>query len=487
MGRFVKMKTRKIISIFLLFCLVCSVSSCSFGKKDNGQRNVELTFSFWEPGVYRELETALAGVASEYEKEHPGVHIKFITKPVESYIGWIKSKIITDSMPEIEANYGNELLKQYRSGLIVDISDHLEAESNYDKGTAWQNTFIPGKLEQANERTGEKVCIPLFGTELAMFYNKSIYDELNLKPPKTWREFIDNCEVIKRSGKVPIMFMAQKGAAFTWLGWEIGTGLYIKKYLGNKDININCDSVISSYEKARAVALGFWDISNDSEMQQDYKNYIAHLSEYLNYCGNSFDTEETMAKMEFLNGNAAHINTGSWDVGSFMNRKDSSFEIGTFAFPEFTEEDTNYPGGRAVANTVQSVAVTSAVFKEEGKLEAAVDFLQYLTSKSVYQKFINQTTEIPTVSDVKFDERLKDFICEGFTATTLFINTVDVANDILAGNSPVLDQDYFINMQKKEKKLAEQTLNGLNVSSDNEYYYFEQPFGGIYINDSRNE
>ena len=122
MGRFVKMKTRKIISIFLLFCLVCSVSSCSFGKKDNGQHNVELTFSFWEPGVYRELETALAGVASEYEKEHPGVHIKFITKPVESYIDWIKSKIITDSMPEIEANYGNELLKQYRSGLIVDIS-----------------------------------------------------------------------------------------------------------------------------------------------------------------------------------------------------------------------------------------------------------------------------------------------------------------------------------------------------------------------------
>jgi len=46
---------------------------------------LELTFSFWEPGTERELETALAKVAAAYEEVNPNVKIKFLSQPVNGY------------------------------------------------------------------------------------------------------------------------------------------------------------------------------------------------------------------------------------------------------------------------------------------------------------------------------------------------------------------------------------------------------------------
>lgn len=473
------MKIREIISLLLLCCVILPISSCKDDIVKVKQNQIELTFAFWEPGLYKDLETALDNVAVEYEKEHPNVRIKFIAEPVDDYNDWIKMRIASDNMPDIESNAWDQLEKQYYAGLIADISNSLKKESPYEQGKMWKDVFIPERLKLPNQNV--ECSIPLFGVELAMFYNKKIYNELGLEIPTTWSDFINNCEVIKNANKIPIVMMGQKQSAVNWLSWEIGTSLVIKKHLGDKDININGDRIISSYEKSRAVALGLWDISRDTQLQDEYKLYLSHLSEYLSYCKDSFDYEESVAKMEFLNGNAGHMNTGSWDLNGFINQQNDSFEVGTFKFPEFTEEDTDYPGGRIMTYGVQSVAITKSVYKQEGKFEAAVDFLQYLTSKDVYQQFIDSIGEIPVVEDVVLDEKLKGFISEGFINTvSIFTGTENWAYDILSGITPTLDQNYFDKVHEKEKLYANQVLNLLNLSSDNKYYYSEKIYGGLY-------
>jgi ABC-type glycerol-3-phosphate transport system substrate-binding protein len=55
-----------------------------------------------------------------------------------------------------------------------------------------------GKLDTAHNYLYEpSFAIPYSGLGIAYFYNKDIYEKLGLNVPKTWDEFMSNCQVIK--------------------------------------------------------------------------------------------------------------------------------------------------------------------------------------------------------------------------------------------------------------------------------------------------
>ena len=472
--------------VAVLMVLLC-LGLCSCTDDVSQEEEVEkitLTFSYWEPGVYNELGNALQSIAEEYEILNPSVNIELMPQPVEGYQDWIKSTVVSDTMPDIQSNHTSRLAEQYRAGLIVDITDFMNGESAYEPGVAWKDTFIEERLEQANCDYQNSLCnIPFFGTELGIFYNKSIYEELGLSVPQTWGEFMNNCEIIKNSGKNPIVMMTQKSDARQWLGWEIGAGLCIEKYLADDRININNDNKITDYEVARAIISGELNMAEDEAFQECYKMYIEHLEQYLSYCPDSLELEESVAKAVFLSGEAAHINTGSWDVQSLMKNTGIEFEVGVFRFPVFTSEDSPYAGKGIGSSTTQSIAITKSVYKTEGKLEAAIDFMQYFTQKDVYQTFIDMTTQIPTVKDVDIGEEPGCFIYDGYPATMLIIkgDNDNIIYDILSGNPPVLDDKFFGEKQAAAMENAIEYMNDNNISAENNYYIDEKQYGGEFL------
>ena len=57
-------------------------------------------------------------------------------------------------------------------------------------------------------------CIPLTTSNVAgCFYNKKVYEDLQLEIPLTWEEFLNNCEIIKtQTDKVPVVTPYSDGA-----------------------------------------------------------------------------------------------------------------------------------------------------------------------------------------------------------------------------------------------------------------------------------
>lgn len=468
---------RRMLWVLLISLLFSPGCGTTVSETETETQPIKLRFSFWEPGMYREMEDALQKVVDQYETIHPDVSIELISRPVENYENWIKSCIVADDLPDIESSHANLLATQFNAGLVVDITDLLNEKSAYEPGQLWKDTFIPKKLEQANIDYLNSLCnIPLFGTEVAFYYNKTIYQELGLTPPATWHEFMQNCEVIQKAGKTPIVFPGQKEAASSWLEWEIGQGMSAKRFLFDPNINVNQDMTISIYEKNRAVALGYWDVSKDKTFQKILSNYISCVEEFFDYCGTTPDLEESIAKTMFVNGEAIHINTGVWDAKSFLHNPLVNFEVGTFPMPEFTKEDTDYPGGRMYTGTVQCLAVTKSVYQQEGKLEAAVDFLQYLTSKEIYQRFVNEIIALPTVKEVSYDSEIETFLNGEYIVGTWFLNSV--IQDILAGKKTIADQEFFNQVAHDEMQKAKQTLEQMGLTDKNQYTYAEKQQGG---------
>lgn len=193
-----------------------------------------------------------------------------LSQPVSGYQEWIKAQIVADNLPDIESNYGPNLIEQYKGNYIVDISKDLSSPNKYNGNEIWKDTFIDGKLELAHEyKYKDKFAIPLFGTGLAVYYNKTMYDELGLKVPETWEEFMSNCSKIEKSKKTPIAFMSQKEAAVIWMSWELTGGLLAQKLLGDPNINYNGDCNISDEEVIKSIKTGYMDFANNKYLMTD--------------------------------------------------------------------------------------------------------------------------------------------------------------------------------------------------------------------------
>ncbi len=387
----------------------CGLKSTSPTSSDANEK-ITVTFSFWEPSTNRELETILSKLADEYSQKHSNVKIKLMSQPNSGYQEWIQSQFVSDSAPDIQYNQPTNLDKQVEQGLLADIGEYLDKPNPYNNSKkAWREDFIDGKVSAAQAFKGENHAIPLSSLGLAYYYNVDLYDELGLKPPKTWDEMIANFKVMQENNIAPVAFMGQKKDAVNWISWEVATGLFSEDYLSDPKLNFNGDNNLDNYEIFRAMDEGYYDITVPGKFQDNYKKYLSYIEEYGKYCPNATGLDEAGAKAQFLSGKAGHIFSGSWDLQAFTTDEKLPFKVGVFPFPKFTKENSESAGDNMAIVDVTAVAITNHAKKNPKVFEAAVDFLQYITSSEKYSEFVEATYSIPVMNGLKIDEAFTAF------------------------------------------------------------------------------
>ena len=483
------MKKKRIAFLLItsVLAMLLPLSGCGNGKPAQSDKAINLRFSFWEPSTGKEMENALRKIADSYEAEHQDVHIELVPNAVSGYQDWIKTQLSVDDLPEIEMNYAPTLISQYNSGAIENIADALNSPNPYNNNIAWKEGFAGNTLDAAHEyRVAPEYNIPLFGTGIAMFYNKAIYKELGLEIPKTWNEFLDNCRKIEEAGKIPNAFMAQKKDAVRWLEYEVMGGCCIEKWLADDKLNYNGDSNFAKYEVIRAIDSGDYRIAENKEYQKDFEEYLNHIKEYVKYTPNASGLDEASAKTLFLSGQAAHLNTGSWDIVGLLNNDEVKFEVGVFPFPRMTKENSEYAGKGISNNAVQTLAITKSVEKQEGAREAAVDFLMYLTAPEQYSGFVNETFLIPTVNNVDANSVFDAFIEDGYPICILYAvgdsaagqSFEDVVNNIIAGKQVELNDSTYKTIDKSLEMFCKTYMEANDLSKDNNYKLDNSPVIG---------
>jgi len=352
-------------------------------------------------------------IVAEYEALHPNIQITLIPPlaPGTDYITWVRTQASGAQLPDIVWLQAGQVNEQLPRGMFEPLTDYFEEGNPYvPAGQAgnerWMDSFEGFVMEfvQAPDGNWYQVNGDYVGT--AIFYNKDLFAAAGLdpeNPPQTWSEFMAAHEAIQAETDAEAFAFPMGPSAFIWSWWHrVGA----TQFYGDQFEAMNVDNNefrLSTYAKARNYAVGTWDPA-DPRYQETFR-ILKDWSQYWAPGTLSMSIEDTFRM--FVNGDVAMYWNGSWAVPQTLDNEDVQFEWATFPIPTFDEAFTEFHTGilapmiggpsAAFQYSISTSQANNTMSPE--KLEAAVDFLKFLTAPQNAGPMVNDLGSfIPTIA-----------------------------------------------------------------------------------------
>lgn len=301
---------RKWIMVLTALCLSITTAGCSKEtnqssradeqaqmQEDRTDEAFTLRVSYWaqdKNGYFDEVERL-------FKTKYPNATIKWDKLDEKNFAEVTENQLKSGQAADI---LFNQKIKEYaKAGYLMDLSDQPWTERMID--SAKQTVAYKGKTY------GAALDVSTFGA----YYNKTIFERLQLQPPKTWDEFIALCVKIKQSGISPILGGFKDS-------WTI-QGAYLpiaatSEFLQNP--NFEWDVY------AGKAKIDGPEVNNAMQKFQE----LAHNG-FFNPDALQIGYEEST--QQFIDGKGAMQLMGSWTPG-VVDSKTSDFKIGFFALPD---------------------------------------------------------------------------------------------------------------------------------------------------------
>ncbi|GGP77214.1 extracellular solute-binding protein [Saccharothrix coeruleofusca] len=287
----------------------------------------------------------------------------------------LRVAIGSPNAPDVFFNWGGGNLKEYvDAGKIADLTPVL------DQNPELKNAFIPSVMDGA-KIDGKQYGIPMRGMQpVLLFFNKKVFAEAGVQPPKTWDDLLSLVDTFKNKGVQPISLAGSQ--AWTELMWaeylldRIGGPEVFKAIRDNGAAGWKHPAVLESLTKLRELIDrgGFGD----------------------NFASVGYDMGGASTIM--AQGKAAMHLMGSWE---FVNQQDQSpdfvknGDLGWTAFPAI-------PGGKGdPSNVVGNASNYYSVTSDSKQLDAAKKFVSTTLHEDSYVQALIDAGDVPAVVGVE--------------------------------------------------------------------------------------
>ena len=147
-----------------------------------------------------------------------------------------------------------------------------------------------------------------------VIYSRPLYEQYDLEIPKTWDEFIENCNILKQAGKVPVI------GAFgdTWTSQVLFLGDYFNLLSGAPDFTRQFEAGTAKYADTPSALRSFGKYAdliglyNEDYLATTYDDAIDMLAE--GQCGHWFMLTQCLSNVYALYGQEAVDNLGLFGV-----------------------------------------------------------------------------------------------------------------------------------------------------------------------------
>lgn len=354
-----------------------------------------------QPVVFRSIQD----ITDEFTEMFPNVTIQwaYSKKSAGDWAQWMTTQISSSDAPDIVMMHGSEYSDR---GWFVALDDILEEPNvfieNGGRGSVRWKDMFPDYMwtsDMTSDAAGNIVAVPVMcypGTATAYFYNKDIFEELNLEIPRTWEKFKEVCEIVANAGYIAVAPWSLNATANIDV-WDVQFSLgptYAEKIRDQWDYDGN--GYMTQDELLRAVYEGvFYGQGRNRE------NILSLYNEVKYKYNNILQTGAASTDYEPLwnQGKVAMIEDGMWRLSAENVNAERKFEYGIFATPladsatsaeycadfEFGEGAYNPPIAESFNICKQAVEQ-----KGEAHLLAAKLFLMWLTTPENINRMVDE-------------------------------------------------------------------------------------------------
>ena len=299
---------------------------------------------------------------------------RLVPSPNDGYTDKLHVSMGSSNKPDVFYNWGGGSIRTYaRDDLLVDLTPY------FDKDKAWKDKFLPSVLE-AGTIDGKYYGVPARGMQpIILFYNKAVFKDLQVEPPKTWTELLTVVDRAKGNGIIP--FALAGGDAWTELVWPE----YLVDRIGGPEVFNNIAAGKKDAWKDPAITKAI-DMISDLVQRGGFGDSYA-----------SVRWDGAGASTLIAQGKAAMHLMGSWEYTNQVTDQ-----------PEYAKTDqgfTDFPivdGGvgdpkAIVGNPTNYFSVS----KDSKQVDAAVEFLKQEMASTAYIDAWLKAGDVPAVSGLE--------------------------------------------------------------------------------------
>lgn len=412
------------------------------GQPAAATKNLDVYFGSWSPSESMERSednpnphNKILEVISDYQAKHPGIEIDLVKLPegVDSR-EWQVAQQTAGTVPHIMPALQWVIKEDVDKNWWVNLTPYFEQPNPYIAAGAegserWIDQFFP--IPNAMLLTKGNRYNVAFGINTTWFYyNVDLYKELGISAPKSYAEFLANCQVAQKAGLIGYDHQTwSQSDTDSWYRQQIGSMIM------ERDIAplVNPDGEFADMnEVACAIRKGAY-----SARLPQFRQWLELWKMNVPYRRADWTLESKTPMRLFLNKETIGLEAGSWIIPQLEIDPLLDFEWGTFWAPPLTAESSEFVSDPpAVAPNVGTVTDFYAVAtraQKDGILDEAIDLLRLMSHPDNVGKVQGEIgTDMPNVKNVKvpsrFTEAHKDVV-QSLGYVTMFqyeICTMDI-------------------------------------------------------------
>jgi raffinose/stachyose/melibiose transport system substrate-binding protein len=308
---------------------------------------------------------------NSFKEKYPEIEIEEVPMEHSSYKVKLNTAMASGNPPDVFYTLPGGYLGAFvKGGQIYALDEELKKDG-------WGDSFIPSAMKSVSF-DGKTYAVPIDIDATAVWYNKKLFETNGWQTPKTWDEFTKLCDQIKAKGIVPVALgNKDRWPATFWFQFPelrlAGTGIVDKFNAGDTSASFDPEGV----KPLQLMA----DIAKAGYFPEGFNGMT--------------DSE---ANILFLNGQAAMVLNGTWQIGMSADASPDTFDLGFFPFPTFSD------GKGDQTDVVAGVAASFAISEKAQDKESAVLFLKHLTSMEVMKKYVEIRKTMVTVKGATTEE-----------------------------------------------------------------------------------
>lgn len=326
---------------------------------------------------------ALQALIDRYEEQNPGVTIEAVFVPGSELITRLQTAIQGRQTPSFAISDLVAMPLLIDSGALAPLDDYI-ASSDLDL-----DDYFPGPMVYGL-KDGQRYSLPVTASNLALFWNKDLFEEAGLdpnRPPQTWEELVEfGQQIHDRTGQWGYELFTDGGEGTSWQ-WQV----FLWSACGDVLSDDLSEPAFDSQAGERA--LQAWvDLVHESDVS-------------------------TIAPWGlFGRGQAAMVMDGSWMTQFFPMQVD--FPLGSALFPAADAGDyASNLGGEQVF-----------IFEGDDATEqAAWDFIEWFSSTEVQVEWDRSTGFMPIRASVADDPAYQAWVANARPLLQPFVEAMPYA------------------------------------------------------------